>query len=357
MGEYKREEVSSTTVIHLCVITPKGGRIPTLHLVIPASLEKRSKALDRLLSVAMSVKEWIKDADIVKEMNLPLFWCAVFAAVSHVYLNPRVAANTDRYPVGRNLVWNWLDDMLAAQRDMLSGTDYGYWSGLLGMAQFQRDFGRYDEDSQAWIIPASLQSAGSGLPIAGLAVGSLASGWVGNALGRVRTLQLSTVIAVIGVLVQSTSFKAYWQLVVGRVVNAVGLGIMANSIPAYLAEISPLKIRGTLINFYQTFMGIGGLTVSCVTWATHDRTDQWAYRIVIVIQFIIPIGFLVATFFLPESPRWLVGKDRRAEAEKALARLRPNTSLEVLQQETALIVAQEEENRAQFSKSWKECFR
>ncbi|KEF57631.1 uncharacterized protein A1O9_05549 [Exophiala aquamarina CBS 119918] len=304
----------------------------------------------------MSLKAWINDADVVKEMNVPLFLCAMFAAVSDIATSKPVVA-ADQYLDGRNLVWNWFDDTLAAQKYILTGIDYGYWSGLLGMTQFQKDFGRYDEESQGWIIPASLQSAGSGLPIAGLAVGSLASGWVGNALGRVRTLQISTVVAVIGVLIQSTAFKSYWQLVVGRVVNAVGLGIMANCIPAYLAEISPLKIRGTLINFYQTSMGIGGLTVSCVTLSTHDRTDQWAYRIVIIIQFIIPVGFLAATFFLPESPRWLVGKDRRAEAEKALTRLRPNTALEVLQEETALIVAQELENSAHFSKSWKECFR
>jgi SP family sugar:H+ symporter-like MFS transporter len=308
----------------------------------------------------MSLKEKVKNADVVKEMNLPLFLCAVFAAVSHAYLNPRKfehTTNTDWYLDGGSLVWNWFDDMLAGQRDMLTGTDYGYWSGLLGMTQFRKDFGRYDEHSQAWIIPATLQSAGSSIPIAGLAAGSLASGWVGNALGRIRTLQLSTVIAVIGILIQSTTFKSYWQLVIGRIVNAIGLGIVANCIPAYLAEISPLKIRGTLINFYQTSIGTGALIVSCVNWATHDRTDQWAYRLVIIIQFIIPVGFLAATFFLPESPRWLVGKDRSAEAENALARLRPNTPLEVLRQETALILAQEEENRSQFSRSWKECFR
>ncbi|KAL6241919.1 hypothetical protein RBB50_011164 [Rhinocladiella similis] len=271
----------------------------------------------------MLLLERVQDMDLVKEMNVSLFWCALFAAMGGISF----------------------------------GIDYGYWSGLLGMTQFQKDFGSYDPSAHSWSISASLQSVGSGLPIAGLAIGSLASGWVGNTLGRVRTLQLSTLVVLTGVLIQSTTFKSYWQLTMGRTINAVGLGTMANSIPAYLAEIAPLKIRGTLINFYQTSMGIGGLIVSCVTWSTQARTDQWAYRTVILIQFIIPVGFLAATFYLPESPRWLIGKDRGSEAEKSLSRLRPNTPFDVLQQEVALILAQEEENRARFSRSWTECFK
>lgn len=299
--------------------------------------------------------------DLVKEMNVSLFWCALFAAVSSAYLSYESLSQrmrTNKQVDGRNIIWNWLGEIfLWLQDKRLTRADYGYWSGLLGMTQFQKDFGSYDPSAHSWSISASLQSVGSGLPIAGLAIGSLASGWVGNTLGRVRTLQLSTLVVLTGVLIQSTTFKSYWQLTMGRTINAVGLGTMANSIPAYLAEIAPLKIRGTLINFYQTSMGIGGLIVSCVTWSTQARTDQWAYRTVILIQFIIPVGFLAATFYLPESPRWLIGKDRGSEAEKSLSRLRPNTPFDVLQQEVALILAQEEENRARFSRSWTECFK
>jgi MFS transporter, SP family, sugar:H+ symporter len=122
------------------------------------------------------------------------------------------------------------------------------------MDQFKKDFGVWSDADAAYILPSSWQSAGSGAPIAGLAFGALIAGLIGARLGRVRTFQFSGVLSVIGIIIQATAMKNYWQLVAGRVINSVALGVLANAVPTYQAECAPSAIRGTLVNCYVSVL-------------------------------------------------------------------------------------------------------
>ena len=225
------------------------------------------------------------------------------------------------------------------------------------MPQFLNDFGVYNPKTNSFDLPSTWQSAGSGPPIAGLAVGAVIAGMVGNHLGRLKAFRLSSVISIAGILIQCTSVGSYWQIMIGRIINSLALGILANTVPAYLAEVSPLSIRGTLVNCYQFSISIGAILVNTANWGMYQRTDQWAYRLVLILQLTVPIIFVIGSFFVPESPRWLIGKNRRADAGNSLRTLRTDTSPEVVDQEIQLIMAAEEENKSQFDRSWVECFR
>lgn len=116
--------------------------------------------------------------------------------------------------------------MYASLAGMSYGIDLNYWSGLLGMAQFQKDFGVFDADTQAWTIPATWQSVGSGTPTAGIACGTLIAGYIGNKWGRIKAFWVAAGIGLVGILIQATSMHSFWQLVVGRIVNALSMGII-----------------------------------------------------------------------------------------------------------------------------------
>ncbi|KAF7546714.1 hypothetical protein G7Z17_g8232 [Cylindrodendrum hubeiense] len=264
----------------------------------------------------------IRDMDIVTHMTWPLLWVAIYCSIGGIGF----------------------------------GIDFGYWSGMLGMKQFKHDFGVYDPQADAYYLPSSWKSAGSGPPIAGLAIGSLISGLIGNRLGRISTFRISSYISIVGIVIQSASIGSYWQLTVGRIINSLALGIVANAVPAYLAEVSPLSIRGTLVNCYQFAIGVGAVLVNTATWGMQARSDQWAYRLVMIIQIVQPIFFVLGSFFIPESPRWLLGKGHQERAISALQTLQSGTPRELIEREAGLIAAAEEENRANFNNSWKECF-
>lgn len=128
--------------------------------------------------------------------------------------------------------------------------------------------------------------------------------------------------------------------------------------PNYQSECAPAKIRGSLINAYQFFLLVGGVLTATANWGLESRTDRWAYRVVLILQFIVPILMLIGGFILPESPRWLVGAGKDAEALKVLTLLRRGTPQDLIEQEVKLLIASEEQERQlNHASSWIGCVR
>ncbi|CAK3868345.1 Major facilitator superfamily domain, general substrate transporter [Lecanosticta acicola] len=272
-----------------------------------------------------------------------------------------------KHEFSRELTWPLvLVTFYASLAGMSYGIDLNYWSGLLGLAQFQKDFGVYDASTQSWIIPTVWQSVGSGTPTAGIAVGTLIAGWLGNRFGRIKAFWVAAGIALVGILVQSTAGvgegrggeRGYWQLIVGRIVNALSMGIICNIIPIYQSEVAPAKLRGSFVNSYQFMLLFGGLFAVIVNWALSERTDQWAYRVILIVQLVIPTIMVVGGFILPESPRWLISKGRDEEAVRVLKFLRRGTADAVVEKEVQLIARSVEEQRFVLTRTgWIDCFR
>ncbi|KAL4955380.1 hypothetical protein BDW69DRAFT_182577 [Aspergillus filifer] len=155
------------------------------------------------------------------------------------------------------------------------GIDNNFWSGLLGMTTFKNDFGVFDPSTGEYIIPTSWQSAGTGPPMAGMAFGALLSGFVGSHLGRVPCFQAASVIASVGIIIQATAKHSYWQIVAGRIVACLALGLLANFVPAYQAE-------------YQFSRLTGAVLINTADWGVYERTEQWAYHLAILLQLVAP---------------------------------------------------------------------
>lgn len=132
-----------------------------------------------------------RDADLVKEMTLPLFCISIYASLG-------------------GATYGW---------------DANYWSGLLGETTFINDFGVLDKSTGSNVLPSSWQSAGSGAPTAATAMGCVVAGFIGDRFGRIKSFYLASALSIIGVIIQSTA-NTYWQLVVGRMINAVSMGIV-----------------------------------------------------------------------------------------------------------------------------------
>ena len=66
---------------------------------------------------------------------------------------------------------------------------------------------------------------------------------------------------------------------------------------------------------------IGGIIVAGATYGTNQRTDEWAWRIPLALQWLFPTPLLILIFFAPESPWWLLRHGRRDEALRSIKRL------------------------------------
>lgn len=143
-------------------------------------------------------------------------------------------------------------------------------------------------------------------------VASLAAAYINNWVGRRRSLVITAIVSLIGVIIQITSAAGskarFSQLVVGKTVASLSMGMVANVIPIYLSETSPAAARGFGISLYQNIQVIGVIVASGAVYATSTRLDKSAYLIPIGVQAVAPGVMLLVSPWLPESPRWLVWK-------------------------------------------------
>src|ERR1700753_183033 len=82
-----------------------------------------------------------------------------------------------------------------------------------------------------------------------------------------------------------------------------------------------LITSGTIVTSYQWLLYIGSLIAAIVNNATKDRPSHSSWRIPISIQFVWALILGVGMILVPESPRWLITKERNEDAARALSRL------------------------------------
>lgn len=153
--------------------------------------------------------------------------------------------------------------------------------------------------------------------------GSIFAFFLGERFGRKPTLFLSGVVFTVGVILQMIG--KIGLLYAGRALTGLGVGCSAMILPIYIAECSPAKIRGRLVGIFEVMLQIALVFGFWVNYGVNKNVPpigdkQW--HIPVAVQF-IPIGLLLLSLiFLPESPRWLASKAKRAQALRALSWIR-----------------------------------
>ncbi|KAI5119895.1 hypothetical protein M0805_003699 [Coniferiporia weirii] len=222
----------------------------------------------------------------------------------------------------------------------LFGYDQGVMSALLTSGQFERVFPQVVVDN-AHPHHATLQSFVVAIYEIGCLLGALSNLWLGDQIGRRRTIMLGGVIMIIGAILQTASVS-YAMMVVARIITGIGNGLNTSTVPSYHAECSPAAKRGSFIMIEGSLITLGimlsyvmflmqapclsPLTASADTywidfaffWIT-GNTAQW--RVPISFQIILAVIMIIGIGFLPESPRWLVKHGRHAEALAVISAL------------------------------------
>jgi len=196
----------------------------------------------------------------------------------------------------------------------LGGLLFGYDTGVINGTQFY--FSKYfdlDAAMKGWVVGSALL---------GCLIGAGASGVLSKAIGRKNSLILSALLFTISAwgsglpsfLPQSVSL-----MVVFRIIGGLGIGIASMNAPTYIAELSPAKIRGRMVTYYQMAIVIGFFVVFLVTYGIGQGGDEAynlerGWRLMFWSELIPCLLFLVLLLFVPKSPRWLMLNGREEEA-------------------------------------------
>jgi MFS transporter, SP family, sugar:H+ symporter len=164
-------------------------------------------------------------------------------------------------------------------------------------------------------------------------------------------------IFAIGVAFQTAATEIA-LFVVGRVVAGLGVGLVSCLVPMYQSECSPKWIRGAVVSCYQWAITIGLLLAACANQGEKDKPDAAGYRWVIAIQFFWAAILCGGMFFLPESPRYLIKKNRPEQARISLGRvLRADVDSAEVKAEFEEIEANLRHEQSLGQTSYIDCFR
>ncbi|KAF5372878.1 hypothetical protein D9758_001557 [Tetrapyrgos nigripes] len=203
---------------------------------------------------------------------------------------------------------------------VLYGYDGTYFTSILAMDKFGRDFGELQSDG-SYAISSSDKSLFTSIVQAGEVVGALTAGPIGDYTGRKGALAAACTFVIIGVILQMVVAGSHPLLIVGRLILGMGVGVISNAVPLYLSEIPPTEIRGVVVSSWQLMLAIGQVIGACVGQGTKELNSTAAYRIPIALNLVFILSIYGGLLWLPESPRWLFGKNKTEKMYRALERI------------------------------------
>ncbi|KAH0525239.1 hypothetical protein TsFJ059_007630 [Trichoderma semiorbis] len=146
---------------------------------------------------------------------------------------------------------------------------------------------------------------------------------IADKLGRRWGVVIGSIIAIIGVAVQSASINV-GMFVAGRFIVGFGVMIDHGSAPLMVTELAHTQHRATITAIYNSTWYFGSIVAAWVTIGTININSEWAWRIPSIIQAFPAIVQIMFIWFLPESPRFLIAKDRHEEALDVLIKFHGN---------------------------------
>lgn len=218
-------------------------------------------------------------------------------------------------------------------------------------------FGYVDPVTKEPVITDSLLQGGIvSVYYLGTLCGCLLGGWVGDKVGRIKTIALGAVWAIFGACLQTSAMNATWMIccmfyccrslsifphpaflsnmesdpcllnmLPARFINGIGTGILNAIVPVWATETAEHTSRGQFIAIEFTLNIFGVVVAYWLSFGLSfidngESAIRW--RFPIAFQIIPLLVLLSAIWFFPESPRWLAKVDRNDEALFILQRLR-----------------------------------
>ncbi|XP_041482841.1 solute carrier family 2, facilitated glucose transporter member 5-like [Lytechinus variegatus] len=208
-----------------------------------------------------------------------------------------------------------------------SSGEFGYNQGVItapsvfiqdfiNKTYYERSGGRQlSDDALTWLWATTVS-----IYCIGGALGALSGGYWADYFGRNRGLLYNNIISIIGSLLMGCCQIAGSpeMIIIGRFVIGFSVGMSLTIVPMYLAEISPVNLRGAITTVHQLLITIGLLLAQALGFFVFYNESTWP--IVLGLSAVTGLVEFIVLPFCPESPRWLLIK--KNQEEKAIAALR-----------------------------------
>lgn len=201
---------------------------------------------------------------------------------------------------------------------LLFGYDQGVMSAIITLPEFNSYFPEtYENETWQGFVTAIFE--------VGCLLGAIFVLLTGDKMGRRGSIITGASVMILGVIIQVSCVYPHGataQFIIGRTITGVGNGMNTSTIPTYQSEHSRAHNRGLLICIEGSLIAVGSLIAYWIDFGSAYGGGDFTWRFPITFQVVFATLTIVLIVWLPESPRWLVSKDRHKEATDALAAVR-----------------------------------
>lgn len=202
----------------------------------------------------------------------------------------------------------------------MGGLLFGYdWVVIGGAKPFYETFFGIEAD------PA-MQGLAMSIAIAGCLVGAMVAGFFADLFGRKPLLLFSAIVFLLSAYMTG-AVDTFVPFLIARLIGGVAIGVASGMSPMYIAEVSPPATRGRMVSINQLTIVLGILAAQIVNWLIAEPIpqgmelppiDSWncqaGWRWMFWAEAFPAALFLVLVLFIPESPRWLIGRGMEEKA-------------------------------------------
>ncbi|KAF5288908.1 hypothetical protein FQA39_LY03787 [Lamprigera yunnana] len=186
-----------------------------------------------------------------------------------------------------------------------NGMGYGYITILVAdLSDKTRSDINLNEEELSWIGSIMLLSCLLGCTISGIT----------EIFGKVRIIQVATIPFFLSWIILYFAYEM-WHICISLTIIGICSGIVQAPILSYIAEISQPQLRGILTASSTLSFVFGILVEYFLGILLH-------WRILALFSSFFPLSTFILLWFIPESPYWLVARNRNDEALKSLSWLR-----------------------------------
>jgi sugar porter (SP) family MFS transporter len=182
-------------------------------------------------------------------------------------------------------------------------------SGINAMPQYYTFFGMDGAGS------------GTGIIFAIYNIGSVCATPFGGPLndryGRRFGMLAGCLSVILGTCIAAPS-KNMSMLLGGRFFLGMGSALCAIAAPTYASELAHPKYRGAMTGLYNVCWYVGSIVASWTTYGTSFLDGDQAFRIPMWLQMVTSGMVICALWFMPESPRWYMARNRHEDAKRVL---------------------------------------
>ncbi|RWA12376.1 hypothetical protein EKO27_g2751 [Xylaria grammica] len=216
---------------------------------------------------------------------------------------------------------------------VIFGYNQANLGGLVGLEDWTSIFPEIDTAHTTGSIKSSHATL-QGLVVASFTLGAipgcLSCSYTADRFGRKPVIFMGALVSLVGEILEASAFGLA-QLVVGRVILGVGVGVLSGVVPTWLSELSSSKHRGKQVVLTGLFLTLGYVFQAWINLGFFFTSGPITWRVPISICALFNLLVIAVIFYMPESPRWLIRVGRESEAVATMSALKDlaNDSLDI----------------------------